>query len=288
MPVTAASSPRADSAPAPFSGFVPEAGGASGLDAAELARFERDGWVGSYPLLTPRGVDEVGAMRNTVMRSLTKPADIARATASDAFVQKPWFKSMHACVPECFDIARHPAIVDRVKSILGPDVIAWGVTITRSAPGGVHRWHVDHEHHRWHGVSVYLGLAGSDLDSALKLITGSHRMPENPQMYGVKDDAAALAAVREEILTAEMVRVPIAPGEFFLFAGRAWHGSHNTGSKLRLSMILQYSRPDVRVQIPLNFNEPIHWHPSRPPCVLVAGQDHHGRNRLVERPGAMP
>lgn len=288
MPVTAASSPRVDPATAPFSGFVPEAGSVSGLDATELARFERDGWVGSYPLLTPWGVDEVVALRDTVVRSITKPEEMARATAPDAFVRKPWFKSMHTCVSEYFDIAKHPAIVNRVRSILGPDVIAWGVTITLSVPGGVHRWHVDNEHRHWHGVSVYLGLTGSDLDSALKVITGSQHMPQNPQAHGIKDDTAALAAVRREVPAAEMVSVPIAPGEFFLFAGRTWHGSHNTGANLRLSMILQYSRPDARVRIPLNFDEPIHWHPSRPPCVLVAGQDRHGCNRLVERPAAIP
>jgi ectoine hydroxylase-related dioxygenase (phytanoyl-CoA dioxygenase family) len=148
----------------------------------------------------------------------------------------------------------------------------------------VHRWHVDLEHRQWHGVSVFLGLENLDLDSTLKVLTGSHRMPERPQAYGVQDDAGALAAVRRQASEAEIVRVPLEPGQFFLFAGRLWHGSHNTGTRTRLAMILHYSRPDVRVQVPLNFDDPIRWHPSRPPCVLVAGQDRHGLNRLVGRP----
>jgi ectoine hydroxylase-related dioxygenase (phytanoyl-CoA dioxygenase family) len=84
------------------------------------------------------------------------------------------------------------------------------------------------------------------------------------------------------------VRIPVKPGGFFLFDGRLWHGSDNTGPNIRLAMIIHYSRPDVRVQIPLNFDAPVHWHESRPPCVLVSGEDRHGINRLVGRPRPLP
>jgi ectoine hydroxylase-related dioxygenase (phytanoyl-CoA dioxygenase family) len=191
-------------------------------------------------------------------------------------------------MPEYYDVACHHAIVSRVASILGPDVLAWGLTLTRSIPSGVHRWHVDIEHLRWPGVSVYIGLVNNDQDSTLKVLSGSHRMPERPQAYGVEDDGGALAAVQPAEPEAEIVRMPTGPGQFFLFDGRLWHGSHNTGPNIRLAMIIHYSRPDVRVQIPLNFSDPIHWHESRPPCVLVCGEDRYGINRLVGRPGPLP
>ena len=259
-----------------------------GLSADELERFKVQGWVGTYPLLTEAGVGRTSALRDPTLAHITLPDRMAQATHPQAFEQRLWFKSMHALVPEYYDAACHPAIVRRVASILGPDVIAWGLTLTRSMPGGVHRWHVDIEHLRWPGVSVYIGLVNSDLDSALKVLTGSHRMPEKPQAYGVNDDAGALAAVSPAVPEAEIVRMPLRPGEFFLFDGRLWHGSHNTGPNIRLAMIIHYSRPDVRVQIPLNFDDPIHWHESRPPCVLVCGEDRFGVNRLVGRPARLP
>jgi len=63
-----------------------------------------------------------------------------------------------------------------------------------------------------------------------------------------------------------------------------WHGSHNSGTLPRIAMITHYARPDARVRVPTNWNEPINWHPARPPCVLVAGEDRAGVNRLVVRP----
>jgi hypothetical protein len=258
------------------------------LSAEERSRYERDGWVGTYPLFDPVEVRRLSALRNPTLAHITPPNDLALATHPEAFERRPWFKSMHTVMPEYYDAACHPAIVGRVASVLGPDVLAWGLALTRSSPGNVHRWHVDIEHRRWPGVSVYIGLVNSDRDSTLKVLTGSHRMPERPQAYGVEDDAGALAAVQPTVPAAEVVRMPIGPGEFFLFHGRLWHGSHNTGSHTRLAMIIHYSRPDVRVQIPLNFNDPIHWHGSRPPCVLVCGEDRYGINRLVGRPGPLP
>jgi len=265
-----------------------DAGQIQGLDAGELARFERDGWVGTYPLFDASRVDLLCRLRGPTLNHITMPDQMTQATHPQAFEQRYWFKSMHALVPEYYDAACHPAIVRRVASILGPDVLAWGLTLTRSIPGGVHRWHVDIEHLRWPGVSVYIGLVNNDLDSTLKVLTGSHRMPERPQAYGVEDDAGALAVVSPAVTGAEIVRMPLKPGEFFLFDGRLWHGSHNTGPNVRLAMIIHYSRPDVRVQIPLNFSDPIHWHESRPPCVLVSGEDRSGINRLVGRPAPLP
>jgi hypothetical protein len=261
---------------------------AKGLGAEELARFQGLGWVGAYPLLTEAGVHRVCALRDQAVSRVTGPNQLAQVADPQAFERRPWFKSMHAIVPEYYDVAAHPAIVSRVASVLGPDVIAWGLTLTRSMPGAVHRWHLDIEHLRWPGVSVYIGLANSDLDSTLKVLSGSQRMPERPQVYGVKDDDSALAALRPTVPEADIVRVPLRPGEFFLFAGRLWHGSHNTGTNVRIAMIIHYSRPDTRVQIPLNFDDPIRWHESQPPCVLVCGEDRHGVNRLVARPGPLP
>lgn len=257
------------------------------LSADELERFRLQGWVGTYPLLSEAGVRRTCVLRDSVLNHITLPDQMAQAVHSGAFEQRPWFKSMHALVPEYYDAACHPAIVTRVSSILGPDVIAWGLTLTRSAPGGIHRLHVDIEHLHWPGVSVYIGLENNDQDSTLKVLTGSHRMPERPQAYGVKDDAGALAAVHPTVPEAEIVRMPIRPGEFFVFDGKLWHGSHNTGPNIRLAMIVHYSRPDVRVQIPLNFNGPIQWHESRPPCALVCGEDRYGINQLVGRPGLL-
>lgn len=265
--------------------FSAAAAAPSGLTPAELTRYERDGWLGVYPLLTPEGVTYTCLVRERVMRGFISPDWLTRSHDARDLDLRPWFKSMHAYVPTFYDITCHPAIVNRMVSILGPDVIAWGATLLRSTPGKTHRWHVDAEHRYWDGVSVFLGLENIEPRSTLKVISGSHRMPEPPQAYGVNDeDAKALETVRAQVPESQIVPVPVKPGEFFIFAGRMWHGSHNSATLPRIAMIIHYSRPDAHIKVPTNWDEPIHWHPARPPCVLVAGQDRAGVNRLVERP----
>jgi len=254
------------------------------LSGEERQHFAREGWVGAYPLLTAAGVKRLCALRDEVLPRITLPDQMAGATDPQAFQRRPWFKSMHTLVPEYFDVAGHPDIVGRVASLLGPDLIAWGLTSTLSLPGGVHRWHVDIEHMHWPGVSVYIGLENNDLGSTLKVVAGSQRMGARPQDFGVGDEASAVAAVQTRVPEARALRVPVRPGEFFLFHGQLWHASHNTGDRTRVAMIIHYSRPDARVRIPLSFDDPVRWHAWQPPCVLVCGEDRYGINRLVGRP----
>jgi ectoine hydroxylase-related dioxygenase (phytanoyl-CoA dioxygenase family) len=73
-------------------------------------------------------------------------------------------------------------------------------------------------------------------------------------------------------------------GEFFIFHGWLWHGSHNRTWRVRTALIAQFTRPDAEVAVPLTYDEPIRWHRHRPPCILVHGSDRFGSNRLVAPP----
>jgi hypothetical protein len=127
------------------------------LSAEEKAHFDQDGWIGTFPLFTVSEVRRACELREQVLPQVMFPGQFAQAEDPLAFERRPWFKSLHTLVPEYYDAARHPAIVGRVASLLGPDFMAWGLTLTRSVPGGAHRWHVDIEHMHWPGVSVYIG-----------------------------------------------------------------------------------------------------------------------------------
>jgi non-heme Fe2+,alpha-ketoglutarate-dependent halogenase len=255
-----------------------------GLSGDEMAQFERDGWVGTFPLLTAEGVKCVFRCQQKVGPHFAWRDLGTSAGDSEAFVKRPWPKSMHAYVPTFYEVASHPAIVSRMQSILGPDIIAWGVSTAIRQPGQTHRWHVDVEHHRWPGVSVFLGLTNISPESTLKVVSRSHRIDALPQTIGVSNDEAALAAARRYDPRSELVTVDMSEGEFFIFHGRLWHGSHNGSRHVRMALIAQYSRPDAEIAIPLNWDGPIQWHPYRPPCVLVRGSDQAGVNRIVRPP----
>jgi len=256
----------------------------AGLTKAELALFQKDGWIGPFDLFDPAGVRAACEVHDRVRREFTFSAD-GDLSDPEFFLKHPWQKSAHAYIPEFYDIARHPAIVERVASILGADLMAWGFSMNHYYPGNVHRWHVDIEHRKWKGVTVFLGMKNITLESTLKVITGSHRMGRMPQALGLCDDQAALAACREQDQGARLVWTPVEEGKFIVFDGLLWHGSRNEGFRTRDAIIIQYSRPDQKVEVPMTFDEPIQWHPSPVPCVLVKGEDRWRVNRLVGRPG---
>jgi glycosyltransferase involved in cell wall biosynthesis/ectoine hydroxylase-related dioxygenase (phytanoyl-CoA dioxygenase family) len=259
----------------------------NGLSDEESRTYSRDGWVGPFPLLTAEGVDTVLASYVRSMHRVTSAGKIGSARADDAFHAQPWFKSMHALVPELYDLCVAPSLLARVTAILGPDVIVWGCTGVVRRPGQRHGWHVDLEHQTWDGVSVFVGLQGMSDQSSLTVATGSHQVEFGSQRAPEENDDEITAM----ILADERLRVttvPLREGDCFLFHGRLWHRSHNTTGVARTALLIQYARPDAKVRIPLTFTDPISWHPASPPCVLAAGVDAFGRNHLSGRPSEKP
>ena len=123
------------------------------LSKNERERFEALGWLGPYPLLTAEGVDALyQAFANTGDRFSWR--NLQASCERNDFNTHPWFKSLHAYLPPFREAVSQPAIVERLVSILGQNIMAWGVSVTTRRPGQVHRWHVDVEHLKWSGISA--------------------------------------------------------------------------------------------------------------------------------------
>lgn len=245
-------------------------------------RFAERGWSGPHRLMPATQANALGQIAERCMSLVSDPSTWWDRPPD--FGARPWYKSLHGHVPAFHDLARHPVLVEAVTARLGPDVLAWGVSGMRKAPGERHPWHIDVEHIKWPGVSIFLGLSGTvPQRSGLKFIGGSHRLPA-PQ-WGL-DDEGALAHARAARPDCTLDYPPLGDGEFLLFDGPVWHASHNSGDGVRVAAILQYCAPSARVRIPLSFGEPPVWHDARPPCTLVAGNDRFGVNRIVGRPGS--
>ena len=86
-------------------------------------------------------------------------------------------KGRAASSPVYFEIATQPAIVDRVAAILGDDVMLCGASLTERAPDQIHPWHTDVHLALSPGraVTVWLGLDNVTVNTALRMIAGSHR-----------------------------------------------------------------------------------------------------------------
>jgi hypothetical protein len=246
--------------------------------------FLRNGWLGPFPLLDEEGCKVVFDSYTAYSERFLPPDQMKGRTERGLFDEQPWFKNMHTSLPAFFDLATHVDIVSKVRALLGEDVIAWGVTVKSLRPGRAHRWHVDVEHKHWNGVSVFLALRNVTLQSTLKLISGSQLLCDAPQDLAANTDREVIKAAQDRGIRGDLVSVDMKDGEFFLFAGRLWHGSENTSEVLRHAVILQYTTSDTTVRVPTTWEEPIRWHSVYPPCVLVSGSPGGSQNTLVTRP----
>lgn len=259
------------------------------LTQDEVASFRHAGFLGPFrhPLL-----HEDDAFRRRLIAALDAAEEKLAYPGFPAPVVMPqrlasgkiWYKSVHLIVPELWEVATHPAMLERVRSVIGPDVMWWATCITRKDPGEIHGWHYDAEFttHR-DGVLVFLGLDNLTPQSALKVITHTHRLRKNPIAYTsdvwrgkegspiVGDDARVVEIARTQDERAELVSPDMNTGDFFFAHAHAWHGSKNVSPLKRMSAVLCFGPPDVEVRIPMSFDDEPIFYEKLPSCAMLTG-----------------
>jgi non-heme Fe2+,alpha-ketoglutarate-dependent halogenase len=255
------------------------------LSAEQRASFVRDGLLGPLTTLSMERAESIA--RECERECLGERFAWPSASYEQELATRPWFKSAHEHVPALLELACEPAVVDVARSLLGPDVMLWGATPLLRKPGSRHPWHADVEHLAWPGITMWLGLRNIDPRTGLSFVAGTHELGVSPDHLGVdcEDDDAVVAAARERLGdVAQLIVPPVAVGDLVVFAGGLWHGSHNTTGGARLAVTLQYARPDAHVRVPASFGAAPRWIDARPACVMVAGEDRFGVNRMLARP----
>ncbi|HJS46786.1 MAG TPA: cupin domain-containing protein [Gemmatimonadales bacterium] len=244
--------------------------------------FDRDGYLGPVRLFSPEECRRIASY----LRRDDTPAPAG------------WSKGRAVHERFLYDLATRPALVGRVAELLGEDVVLWGASHVARRPGQVHPWHSDIESCAPSGgfVSVWVGIENTTRDSALQVISRSHRLRKSVQearaAVGMPRNGATpvalLALVQQEEPEARLVVPEMGNGEAIFFDGRLWHGTDNRSrSGERLAIILQFAAADREVLIP-DFSQ-LDWpfrfrSEPRPPVILVRGTDRGGPNRLVPPP----
>ena len=200
-----------------------------------------------------------------------------------------WYKSLHEKSSRVVNTATSSAILDRLKPILGENILLWGSQFIGQRPKQSHGWHLDVEHGRWNGVTLWLGLKNLNKKTSISVITRSHLLSVMPQELAkqgvdIYDEKAILAAAQKLDPACELVTLHLEPGEFIVWSGKVWHTTHNHSEDTRFSLILQYCTPDNTVKIPLNYDYPdTKWAEGNPPCFLVSGNDDFQRNVVLKK-----
>ena len=250
----------------------------------ELAGFERNGFAGPFTAL-PR---EAAAERHPIVtRALLEPSPVYGF---------PTARDHHLDCRTLFEICSHPAIVERVAALLGPDLLLWRSTIFRKLPGGGRViWHQEHDFRGHRGTPA---LDPPRNITAWFAFTAAHRgngcvelFPASHHALLVRRPVARGRGIFghdyefENLPDGPPLAMETEPGQFFLFNERIVHGSApNESASERCGISIRFTTTSTRIHQGMRVDGqglPLRrWH-----AVLVRGRDGYGHNKLGPPPG---
>ncbi len=199
-------------------------------------------------------------------------------------VSLEWLKGLAASDRVFFDIATDPALLARLRPLLGDDIVLWGVSIIERDPGQIHPWHTDIESSgEGRFVSVWIGIENMSRAAALKVMSRSHTLGktiqqvqhEHGRQRGEATDEAVLEWSRRLDPAATLVHPSMTDGEAVIYDGRLWHATDNRSDRRRTALLLQYAAAnDAPTRVP-DFSQaewPFRYTSQRIPVIAASGR----------------
>jgi ectoine hydroxylase-related dioxygenase (phytanoyl-CoA dioxygenase family) len=233
---------------------------AGSLSAAEIARFEEHGY------LHPKRA--IGAEQAETYRALLDHYENVLGVEPQTYLKI----KAHVAAPWIIELARSPAILDAVESLIGEDILLFGTSLF-SKKGNDPRfvsWHQDSAYYGLdphHEVTAWVALTPATRDNGcMRVIPGSHKGPdlEHDETYDPQNLLARGQTIRglDEDSAAFM---ELEAGEFSLHHERTAHGSlANTTDAPRVGIAYFYMPAHCRSTI------------GRRSALLMRGEDRHG------------
>jgi len=207
------------------------------LSDQQVEQYRRDGFV--HPLRAAEAAQAGQWLAQLEAIERDEGGRLSGATNQKPYLLFPWLA----------DIVRHPAILDPVESLLGPDILCWAGGFFAKDPG-------DGKRITWHQDATYWGLSEPDVATAWVAFTPSTRqsgcmrvMPGTQDLDQLphRDTFAAdnlLSRGQEIAVTvdeAQAVDIELQPGEFSLHHVRLVHGSEpNRADHRRVGLAIRY------------------------------------------------
>lgn len=243
------------------------------LSRAQVDSFVAQGFLGPFAAMRPEEMRPIREAIETQVLTSDGPNPRSRA------------QSRHMDSPVVYDLATHPAVIERIACLLGPDLVAWATNFWLKQPGGAEiPWHQDITY--WPleprvNISAWIAIDQVLVEnSCVQVIPGSHRrsIPHIPAEAGM---AFKNMADPQFFDASQAVDMELQPGEFFLFSERLLHrSSKNVSSKRRLGISVRVTLPVVHI-----FQDQSPLHPGHT-AIIAKGKDVMGFNRYAGRPQA--
>ena len=198
------------------------------------------------------------------------------------------YKRVNAQVvmPFVADLARHPAVLDVVEGILGPDILVYAAEFFIKEPR-TRQVVTMHQDLTYWGlgaidgmVTAWLALsAATPASGCMDFVTGSHKNPILPHEDSFDDNNLLSRGqeVKVDIDEADKTPIVLAPGQMSLHHGLTIHGSGpNSSDERRIGAVIRYIRPDMDQKVG-----------AKDYVMAARGEDRFGNFVHTPAPGAM-
>lgn len=274
---------------------------------AEKRLFEEQGFIGPFKLWEP---EVMTAWWKEQRRALLDPKNKERATFASTLNY-----DRHLDIPGLSGLVSEPAIARRFQALIGPDVLCWRTEFFPKNPGesgtGWHQVETYAVGEATKGMLEPVNRTGevpmeltawvafteaTKENGCMKLLPGSHRKWHYNETAVMKwdntrADSTFFGYNYDELKIdknwnpddEKVAHVEMKPGEFIIFTARCVHGSNpNRSHKQRMGFAIRVVPTHVKVYSGMTeFDEfGHHFDLARHGCVLVAGKDEYGHNRL--------
>lgn len=213
------------------------------LTAGEIARYRNDGF--HFPVRVMSS-EEAGAYRRRL-------EDHERATGGP--IAGNMRHKVHLLFTWANDLARHPAILDAVEDLIGPDILCWSSTffIKEARSPSFVSWHQDATY--WglstdEVVTAWVAFADAPVESgAMRFWPGSHlrKQLEHRDTFDENNLLSRGQEIAVDVPEGAGVDVPLKAGEMSLHHVLLAHASGpNTTGDRRIGFALRYIPPHVR------------------------------------------
>jgi non-haem Fe2+, alpha-ketoglutarate-dependent halogenase len=271
--------------------------------------FAENGYIGPFTLWEPA---EMTAWWKVQRKALLDPANNARKAFDN-----PVNYDRHLDIPGLSRLITEPEIVRRMQALIGKDIFCWRTEFFPKNPGDAGTgWHQVETYAIGEtstgmleatedspGVPMELTAwvaftEATKQNGCMKVIPGSHRQWRYDERAAMKWNGSArdntffgynyddIKIDKNWDPDQENVRhLEMRPGQFIIFTARCIHGSNpNTSNRQRMGFAIRVVPTHVRVYGGMTeFDEfGHHFSLDRHGCVLVAGIDEYGHNRVLQ------
>jgi non-haem Fe2+, alpha-ketoglutarate-dependent halogenase len=248
------------------------------LTPAQIEGYARDGFLSPNPALTREEAAACLGKLETFERTL------GGSLTSDG-VDGRYRARTHVLLSWVHALTRHPAVLDAVEDLIGPDILVYTSTwfIKEPESAAIAAWHQDATYfglRPYVHVTAWLALTDANAENGcMEFLPGSHHGGQRPHRAGVVAGSVNRAgqAIVGEIDDTPATHAPLRAGEFSLHHTLTLHRSQpNRSHGRRIGLAISY--------VPTSVEHLGVKH--KTPAMLVRGVDTYGHFDLEPAPKA--